>query len=378
VTATERTGYGLPIWAPLPARPDAVFDALAARVAAELKVGRALLVLVSKGGQVVPGAYGLPEPWASRRSMPLTYSMSLQVASTGEPLVLHDARADPTHRSNPSVREMDVVGYAAMPLRDAHGRPIGSLAVSDGRPRDWSPTELAALRRLAGEASRRLQVHIVELAEQEAEAASRRDSSAAVQAAADAQATLVEAEAAADRARVVARLSSELVDVQTLPDVLRSVDRHLRSPLGATVTLLGLAESGCPDLRVWTTVAGSAPSGGGASTLRLDDAHPLAIAVRERRSVLLACRTTGEAEFPGLARLPVGVETTVSVPIVLGQHTAAAGLLIGWQHGRSIDAPLERITADLAAHLGHALDRVLLRGQRLRLATASPGLRHPA
>jgi GAF domain-containing protein len=378
VTVTERSGYGLPTWAPLPARPDPVFDELAARVAAELRVGRALVVLVSKGGQVFPGAHGLPEPWASRRSMPLTHSMSLGVASTGEPLVLRDAREDPEHAANRAVTEMDVVGYAAMPLQDVHGRPIGSLAVSDERPRSWSPTELAALRRLAGEASRRLQVHAVELAEQEAEAASRRDSSAAQQAAADARAALVEAEAAADRARVVARLSSELVDVETLPDVLRCVDRHLRSPLGAAVTMLALAESGCPDLRVWTTAAGNAPPDGGAVSLRLDDAHPLAIAVRERRAVLLACRTAGEAEFPGLARLPVGVETTVSVPIVLGQHTAAAGLLVGWEHARTVDAPLERIAGDLARHLGHALDRVLLRDQRLRLATTAPVLRHTA
>jgi GAF domain-containing protein len=378
VAVTEHTGYELPTWAPLPARPDVVFDELAARVAAELQVRRALVVLVSKGGQVIPGAYGLPEPWASRRSMPLAHSMSLGVTSTGEPLVLQDARTDPELGSRPAVRESEVVSYAAMPLQDVHGRPIGSLAVSDDRPRAWSPTELATLRRLAGEASRRLQFHAVELAEQEAEAASRRDGIAAQQAAEDARAALAEAEAAADRARLVARLSAELIGVETLPDVLRTVDRQLRSRLGAAVTLLGLAESGCPDLRVWTTVAGGAPSDSGATALPLDDAHPLAIAVRERRAVPLACRTAAEAEFPGLARLPVGVETTVSVPIVLGQHTAAAGLLVGWQHGREIDAPLERTIVDLARHLGHALDRVLLRDQRLRLATDAPELRHTA
>jgi hypothetical protein len=372
VRATDGAGYELPTWAPLPARPDQGFDELAARVAAEVDVPRALVVLVSKGGQVYPGAFGLPEPWESRRSMPLTYSMSLRVASTGRPLVLRDAREDPEFGANPTVRDMDVVGYAAMPLEDVHGRPIGSLAVSDDRPRSWSPTELGALHRLAAEASRRLQSQALGLAEQEADAASRRDSAAAQQAAEDARAALAVAEAAADRARVVARLSSELLAVETLGDVLRSVDRHLRSPLGADVTLLGLAEDGGTELRVWS------PMTRGTSGLQLDDAHPLATAVRERRVVPVHCRASGEAQFPVLARLPVGAEVSVSVPIVLGQHTAVSGLLVGWRHGRDIDPPLERVVSDLARHVGHALDRVLLRGQRLRLAGESPQLRHSA
>src|SRR3569833_2576615 len=97
--ATVSTGYELPTWAALPARPDACFDELAGRVAAELRVPRALVVLISKGGQVYPGAFGLPEPWNSRRSMPLSHSMSLGVCSTGTPLVSRDARAGPGRRA---------------------------------------------------------------------------------------------------------------------------------------------------------------------------------------------------------------------------------------------------------------------------------------
>jgi hypothetical protein len=59
---------------------------------------------------------------------------------------------------------------------------------------------------------------------------------------------------------------------------------------------------------------------------------------------------------------------------VLGQHTAAGGLLVGWEHHRELNAPLRAVVSDLARHVGHALDRVLLREQRLGLAAASPAL----
>jgi hypothetical protein len=366
-TATERTAYELPTWAPLPARADAGFDELAARVARELRVGRALVVLTSKSGQVFPGAFGLPEPWASRRSMPLTYSLSLRVAGTGEPLAVRDAREDPELGPRLTAEHGDIVGYAAMPLRDAQGRPIGALSVSDGRPRHWTPAELTALHRLAAEASRRLQFQALELAEQEAGAASRRECAAALVTADEALAALAEAEAAADRARVVARLGQELLAAETLLDVLRGVDRFLRSPLGADRTLLGLAETGSAKLQVWATVAGDGPGTRGAAGLSLAEAHPLAVAVQERRVVPVATRAAGEAEFPGLRRRPVDVETSVAVPVLLGHHTAVGGLLVGWATGRELDDPLLTVVGDLARHVGHALDRVLLRDQRLRL-----------
>ena len=91
-----------------------------------------------------PARYGLPEPWETRRSMPLTHSLSLRVAATGAPLVVRDARVDPELRSRPPVQELAVVAYAAMPLTDVHGRTIGVLSVSDEHPRDWTTTELTA------------------------------------------------------------------------------------------------------------------------------------------------------------------------------------------------------------------------------------------
>ena len=346
-----------------------MFDDLARRAAAELRVARALVVLISKGGQVYPGAFGLPEPWASRRSMPLTHSLSLPVAATGRPLVVRDAREDPDLAGRHAVRELAVVAFAAMPLEDGRGRPIGVLSVSDDRPRDWAPAELAVLHRLAAEASRRLRFQALELAEREARAAAERADDAARKAVDATRAAFVAAEVAADRARLAARLSQELLPADTLADVLRVVDRFLRSPLGAVVTLLGLAETGRPELGVWASGVGDPASAPLGAALLLGDAHPLPTAVRERRLVTVRTR----AQFSQLARLPLGAETALAVPLVLGQHTSAGGLLIGWSHRQELDAPLLTAVGDLAGHVGHAVDRVLLRDQRRALAaTVTP------
>ena len=370
MTATESTGWELPTWAPLPARPDAGFDELARRAAAELRVPRALVVLLSKSGQVYPGAFGLPEPWQSRRSMPLTHSLSLRVAATGTPLVLRDAREDAELSARMPVRDLDVVAYAAVPLADVQGRPLGVFSVSDARPRDWTPAELGILHRVAAETSRRLQFQALELAEQEAWAAAERADVAARQAAAAAQTAFVEAEIAADRARLVARLSQELLPAESVLDVPRVADRFLRSPLGATVSVVGLAETGSPQLRVWTLAAGAPPTSRSGPALQLADAHPLTVAVRDRRLVRVPTRAAGTAEFPGWR--PATTETSVAVPLVLGQHTTSAGLLVGWSHRRTLDGHLCEAVSDLARHVGHALDRVLLREQRLNLESRSP------
>ena len=363
------TEYELPTWAPLPAVADEGFDRLAATVARRLDVDRSLVVLVSKAGQVLPGAYGLPEPWATRRSMPLTHSLSQRVTAAGEPLVLRDAREDPATAESLSVRELGVVAYAGMPLWGAQGRPIGVLVACDLQPRDWTTAELGTLRRLAAEASRQLQVQAVELAEREALAAALRDDGTARAAAERARGALVDAEAEADRTRLVARLSGALLTADSLPEVLRAVDRFVRSPLGSGTVLIGVAESGCTDVRVWAATAGAPPSAEPVVTLTLTDAHPLTAAMADRRLVTVAGRAEGSEEFPQLAPFVAGTETVLAAPLVLGQHSALGALALGWTQRRELDGSVRAVAADLALHVGHALDRELLREHRRWLAT---------
>ncbi|WP_228395357.1 GAF domain-containing protein [Modestobacter roseus] len=352
----------------MPAQPDDEFDRLAAEVARRLSVPQALMVLVSKGGQVFPGVHGLREPWTTRRSSPLSLSMSQLVVRSGQPLVVPDTGADPVLRDSAVVRTVGIVAYAGMPLWNGQGRPIGVLAAVDDVPREWSADDLTVLYQLAAECSRRLQFRALELADQEARAAAAREAGAARQAAQAAQAAYVEAEVEADRTRLVARFSGGVLAVDTMPDVLRAVDRLVRSPLGAAAVLVGVAESGRDDLHLWATSSASASYARPAAVVGLQAQHPLAEAVRERRVVPVPA----PEEIDG--GMPAGrAQSALAVPVLLTQHEASSGLLVTWGHPRELDPPLCSAVTDLAGHLGHALDRVLLRDQRLRLEDARPG-----
>ena len=366
--------FELPTWSALPARPDPDFDRLAAVLAERLSVTRAMVVLVSKGGQVFPGAVGLGEPWNTRRSMPLSYSLSQEVVVSGDLLLISDAREDPRVRDSPAVREQGVVAYAGAPLVDVQGRPIGVLVAGDAQPRDWTPADVHVLVSLADECSRLLQAQALGLAEREARAAAERDEAAARKAAAAAQLAFEAAEAEADRARVVARFSSALLGAEDLGDVLRMVDRLVRSPLGAAATELAVAEAGSSVVRAWNISSYPwypQPS----ATLWLAGAQPLAAAVRERRPVGVETREERDELFPAARGLPdAGHETSLAVPVLLGQYASSGALMVSWAGRRDLDAPVRTVVADLARHVGHGLDRVLLAAARERLSAGDrPG-----
>jgi GAF domain-containing protein len=369
-----RAPFDLPTWSALPARPDADFDRLAAVLAGRLSVPRALVVLVSKGGQVIPGAAGLAEPWSTRRSMPLSHSLSQEVVVSGDVLVIPDTRADPLVRDSPAVRELGVAAYAGAPLVDVQGRPIGVLVAIDDLPRDWSPADVRELVALADECSRLLQSQALGLAEREATAAAEREEAAARTAATAAQRAFEEAEAEADRARVVARLSSGMLAVRTLADVLRTADRLVRSPLGAAAAVLAVTDAGSSMVRTWDTA--SCPwYPDPSATLTLDDDHPLCAAVRERRLVTVPTREEGEALYPHARDVPDAThQTALAVPVLLGQHASSGALMITWAGRRELDPALRTVVTDLARHVGHGLDRVLLAAARQRLAAAAAEL----
>jgi GAF domain-containing protein len=357
--------FELPTWAALPARPNAAFDALARTLAERLSAPMAFVILVSKGGQVFPGAFGLPEWWDARRSTPLSGSPSQQIARTGRSLAIRDVREDPELRDSAVLRRVNAVGYVGAVVPDDQGGPLGVLCAIDVRPRSWSAAEVALVERLAAECSRELQVQSLGLAEREAQAAAERAAAAAQQTARAAQAAFQEAEAEADRARAVARLGAALVGVQTLQDVLDTVDRLVRSPLGAATAVLGIAETGTSLLRAYCT--GPVASGRRPGVLDLDDDdHPLAVVVRERRPVALVGWEGADRLLTARDADPHG-GAALALPLLLGHHASSGGLLLHWSGRRELDPALRAVTADLATQLGLALDRVLLTGARRRL-----------
>jgi len=129
--------------------PEEAFDRLTRMAARLLGTPVSLISLVADDHQFFKSAIGLPEPWASSRVTPISFSFCGQVVATGEPLVLEDARRHPLLRHNPVIRELGWVAYAGVPLVTRQGHTIGALCVADKTPRLWSERDIALLQDLA-------------------------------------------------------------------------------------------------------------------------------------------------------------------------------------------------------------------------------------
>ena len=125
-----------------------VFDRFTRLAAHLLRARTALLSLVDADRQFFKSAKGLDEPWATKRETPLSYSICKHVVEAGTGLVIPDGRVHPIVRESPAVHE-GCIAYAGMPVYANDGQILGTLCVMDNRPREWTPTELDALRDLA-------------------------------------------------------------------------------------------------------------------------------------------------------------------------------------------------------------------------------------
>jgi PAS domain S-box-containing protein len=132
--------------------PEEGFDRLTRMAARLLGTPVALISLISEDRQFFKSAIGLPEPWASRRAAPLSFSFDAQVVSTGEQLVVEDARRHPLLRHSTAIRELGWVAYAGVPLVTRDGQTVGSFSVVDKMPRLWSERDIALLKDLAASA----------------------------------------------------------------------------------------------------------------------------------------------------------------------------------------------------------------------------------
>jgi two-component system cell cycle sensor histidine kinase/response regulator CckA len=129
--------------------PEEGFDRLTRMAARLLGAPTSLISLVTDERQFFKSTIGLPEPWATRRSAPLSFSFCSTVAGTGEPLVVEDARRHPLLRHSQALRELGWVSYAGVPLISRDGQVLGSFCVVDRMPRLWSERDIALLQDLA-------------------------------------------------------------------------------------------------------------------------------------------------------------------------------------------------------------------------------------
>ena len=132
--------------------PEEGFDRLTRMAARLLGASTSLISLVADDRQFFKSAIGLPEPWASRRTAPLSFSFCSQVVSSGEPLILEDARKHPLLGHSPAIRELGWISYAGVPLITRDRQVVGAFCVVDKMPRLWSERDIALLQDLAGSA----------------------------------------------------------------------------------------------------------------------------------------------------------------------------------------------------------------------------------
>jgi hypothetical protein len=128
---------------------DASFDRFARVASTALRASVALISLVDDRRQFLKSAVGLPEPFASRRELPLTHSFCQHVVSTKEPIVIADAPKHPLVRDNLAVLELGVKAYAGVPLLTQESQALGALCVMEPTPRAWTTHEVEVLQAIA-------------------------------------------------------------------------------------------------------------------------------------------------------------------------------------------------------------------------------------
>jgi GAF domain-containing protein len=114
-----------------------------------------LVSLVHLGGQVLPGAVGIPEPWSEEREMPLAYSFCQYVVRTGRPFVVPNAHDHPIVATADAVIDLGVISYVGAPLTH-DDEPRGAVCGIDHIPRHWTADHVDQLEQIAARCSAEL------------------------------------------------------------------------------------------------------------------------------------------------------------------------------------------------------------------------------
>lgn len=129
--------------------PEESFDRLTRLASRLLGAGTALVSLVDQDRQFFKSQVGLAQPWAGARQTRLSHSFCQWVVAGKEQLVVDDANAHPTLRTNLAVKDLGVIAYAGVPLSGRGGHVLGSFCAIDAKPRAWADEDLETLRDLA-------------------------------------------------------------------------------------------------------------------------------------------------------------------------------------------------------------------------------------
>jgi len=136
--------------------PEDDYDRITRMAADALDAPQSAISLVDVDRQFFKSSVGREGLGAQERQTPLANSICQYTVANAEPLVLTDARLDPILKHHPAVRDGSVVAYLGIPLIDGNGYAVGTLCVSDTKPRVWTTGHVQILRDLAQLAAERV------------------------------------------------------------------------------------------------------------------------------------------------------------------------------------------------------------------------------
>jgi signal transduction histidine kinase len=136
---------------------EAAFDRMVRLAAQLLHAPTSVLTVLDDRRQFFKSAYGLGEPWATLREMPLSYSYCQYSLDLNAPLVINDSRNDPFFRESPALWQNNMVAYAGVPLI-VNGQALGALCVIDSTARDWTTEQVEMLELLAASVTTEIQL----------------------------------------------------------------------------------------------------------------------------------------------------------------------------------------------------------------------------
>ncbi|SOD72266.1 GAF domain-containing protein [Jatrophihabitans sp. GAS493] len=330
----------LPVETPLPAQADEAFDRFAELVRTVLGVPVALVSLVDQNRQVFPGASGLPEPWASERTTPLSHSFCQHVVISASPLVVADARLDDRVRDNLAITDLGVIAYAGIPLVDDTGAVTGSLCAIDTEPRAWSTSELRLLNDLAAACSAELQLRVA----------------------------VGRVAAAHNRARLLMELSQALSMTTTVGDISRAV-RSAADRLGAQFGGINLLDSTGQTFSYVDSEQTELFGLGNDEAFSIDGDMPSAIAVRAGKPIFVDSIADLIAIAPGATRgaLSSGGASFAYLPLeAVGTPLGCVSMF--WSAGHHLDEREQDILTSLGGYVAQALFRAQLLAERRDVA----------
>jgi serine phosphatase RsbU (regulator of sigma subunit) len=327
----------------LTAAPDPAFDRFVLLVRTVLRVPVVLVSLVEAERQVFPGACGLGEPWARQRQTPLSHSFCQYVVATAAPLIVEDARTDARVAGNPAITELNVVGYAGMPLTDSTGQTLGSLCAIDSSPRRWTADELRLLADFAAACSDMLRLRIANSLLQ------RREEQAT--------ALSVSADAVAERSQLLLRASVALAGTGTADDVVGVVRSLVTGTLNPAYVGVSLIDGrGRVSLQSGQSLPPSVAERWNLYSGRA--ATPSALAARTGVPVLLPDLAAVHEVVPAAAATfaEMGWQSVASVPLP-GPAGPVGALTFVWNRPNTLDASEQAVLAALAGYVAQALQR---------------------